>query len=359
MTHRPTALAALSMAAAVALTALTPPAQAAPPAKAAPPATTPHAATTTHPALPQTKAARRAATWLGHQFRGSEFLPEPGSKAPDYGETAQAVVALADAKVDPDLVRSATNFLSRHIDAYVHLSGTTVDQPGALANLVLAAKAAGDNPASFGGTDLLSRILATEVQSGPEAGQFGTDATYPGAYIQGLVLDALAAARDTPASHIGPAADWLISQECADGGWEYSRSSTASPCPPVVPRNYQGPDTNSTSLAMIGLAAVGRTVPRAAVRFLESGQTASGGWGYYPNYTHDADSTAEVIQALLAARVSRGSTAVDRGIAALLAMQITTGADAGALSYEVGAHHALTADALATEQAIPALLGDL
>jgi hypothetical protein len=315
------------------------------------------------PGLPQTQAARKAARWLGGQFRSQAFIPESGSSAPEYGETVGAVYALAKARVDPALVRSATNFLARHVNAYVHLSGTSTDQPGALANLIVLAAAEGRNPRAFGGTNLVSRLLATQVTTGADRGLFGAPSTSPGAYDQGLALSALAAVRHAPAASIASGASWLRGNECADGGWEDGRIGTVTPCPPVVPSEFQGPDTNTTSLAMIGLHAVGRSVPRAAVAFLAAGQTASAGWGYYPHYTHDADSTAEVMQGLLAAGLSPAAARFDKGranpVSALLAMQITRGAHTGALSYEVGPHHALTADVLATYQAIPALLGEV
>ena len=52
------------------------------------------------------------------------------------------------------------------------------------------------------------------------------------------------------------------------------------------PSNGTGPDTNSTSLALQGLAAQGALTPSietSALSFLTGGQDADGGWSYYPN----------------------------------------------------------------------------
>ena len=66
----------------------------------------------------------------------------------------------------------------------------------------------------------MARLLATERQSGVDAGLFGTqDPTFDGAFRQGLSLAALAAAGITTGSQVSAAVAWLTHQQCPDGGW--------------------------------------------------------------------------------------------------------------------------------------------
>ena len=131
--------------------------------------------------------------------------------------------------------------------------------PGQLALLILDAHALGVDPTSFGGTNLVTRLLATEETSGKNAGLFGTKSQVnnfqAGVYDQGLALGALAGTGDTKGSAIKSAESWLLNQQCADGGWT-SYESKNNPCN-GSPADFEGPDTNSTALAIEGLAAQG------------------------------------------------------------------------------------------------------
>ena len=83
---------------------------------------------------------------------------------------------------------------------YVRVDGS--DGPGQLALLILDAHAMGVNPKAFGATDLVSCLLATERTSGTDKVLFGAqDATYDGAYRQGLSLAALAGCRCDESRH--------------------------------------------------------------------------------------------------------------------------------------------------------------
>ena len=67
-----------------------------------------------------------------------------------------------------------STYLESNVDPYVTAGGA--DGPGQLALLILDAGGVGGEPQSFGGTDLVARLLATEQTSGPDAGLFGTEA---------------------------------------------------------------------------------------------------------------------------------------------------------------------------------------
>jgi hypothetical protein len=329
-------------------------------ATAAPvPATSP----STPRGLPQVSSALAGSAWLAGQFTSSGYIPSttsPGSA--DLTATVNAVLALASAGSDPTTSHRALSYLASHINAYVKVDGS--DGPGQLALLILDTHALGLSPTSFGGTDLVSRLLATERTSGADAGLFGVQsATYDGAYRQGLALAALAGAGVTGGSQVAAAEKWLLDQQCADGGWT-SLITSSNPCN-GSPAEYEGPDTNSTALAVQGLSAEGAlkvTAARKADSFLAGAEDSDAGWGYEPNAagspgSTDPDSTALVIQALLALGTSPSAATFVKGAAdpvtTLQSFQLAKGSGKGAF-YFPGSP---TADLLATYQAVPALAG--
>jgi hypothetical protein len=310
-----------------------------------PRAVAPAAATT----LPQSHDAHRAAIWLGSQVNADGYVVTSGS--PDLGDTALTILALAAADTDHAVAVRALTYMEGHVDDYVNDGGH--DDPAALATLVLDAHVLHVNPADFGGTDLVTRLLKTVQTSGANVGLFGVqDPTYDGAYRQGLALAALAAVGVKKKSEVGTAIEWLQHQQCANGGWEAYRSSTTA-CTPSNPNTYSGPDTNSTALAIEGLSAQHAAIRHNPITFYKSLQQSSGGWGYYGG-SADPDSTALVIQSLLALHDSVSAARFHRGtkdpVTALLSFQLADGA-----FYFPTQGSPNTANGLSTEQAVPAL----
>jgi len=297
---------------------------------------------------------------LADQLTPSGFIPSPTNPArPDLAATANVVLALASAGVDPNGAHHALAYLASHVNAYVKVDGS--DGPGQLALLVLDAHALHASPRSFGGTNLVTRLAATERKSGPDQGLFGVqDPTYDGAYRQGLALAALAGAGVTSRSQVGLAESWLLGQQCPDGGWT-SFITKANPCT-GNPADFAGPDTNSTALAIQGLSAQGALGSAAAAKastFITGTEDSDAGWGYEPNAkgapgSTDPDSTALVIQAVLALGQSPSATAYEKSganpVAALLSFQLKTGSGRGADFYPGSSDPNL----LATYEAVPA-----
>ena len=334
-----------------------------------PAASAAEAALTTSPQLPQTAAAVRAAQWLASQLTPQGYIPlQPGPGA-DLSSTAQSVLALSATNVDPTGARTAMGYLEAHVDQYVTVDGA--DGPGKLAILILDAEALGANPQSFGGTNLVTRLLATQEGSGPDVGMFGTEAQAEnfaaGNYQQGLALAALTAAGVPIDDQIGAVA-WLLDEQCPDGGWT-TPDKTNNPCT-GTPADFEkpGPDTNATALAVEALEVQNAvtfppTVFASALTFLTGAEDADGGWSYFPNTiavpgSTDPDSTALVIQALLALGQSPASAPFTKGsatpISALLSYQLTSGSGAGAFFFPPAP---APANLIATYQAIPALAG--
>jgi hypothetical protein len=300
-------------------------------------------------------AARYGAAWISGQLSTRGWLPSPtDATKPDLNTTVFGALALASTATGGAAAGAALDFVASHLDEYVQVGGA--DAPGPLATLILAATATGRDPRASFGTDLVSRLQATRQASG----LFGAaDAQYDGAYRQGLALAALGAAGVKDAAGV----DWLQAQQCADGGWVALRKDTSAPCPASDPANFTGEDSNSTAMAVMGLVAQGATAAHDAAAWFDATQGADGGWAYVaaPDQGSDANSTALAVMALKAlgldARSARFTTARDP-VALLLSFQLGCegGADAGAVAYQP-VRGDLTANALATVQAVPALAG--
>lgn len=315
--------------------------------------------------LPQPSSAQAGATWLAGQFTPQGFIPsqsDPGTA--DLSATANSILALASANIDPSLAATALSFMKDNVDAYVTQNGA--DGPGQLANLILDAHALGTDPTSFGGTNLVTRLLATEQPSGRNAGLFGTKSQVKdfqaGVYDQGLALAALAAVGDTRGSAIKAADSWLLMQQCSDGGWT-SYESKNNPCN-GSPADFEGPDTNSTALAIQGLSAqgdLGGSANSNAHAFLVHSEDSDGGWGFEPNSASapgstDPDSTALVLQAILALGDSPTQPPFTRNanpVSVLESFQLTSGVSKGSFTFPGVSGPNL----LATYQAVPAVAG--
>src|SRR6478609_9082717 len=126
---------------------------------------------TTDPAVGVAGAGYWLATKIGPDgLVESEVVPD----TPDLGATAQTALGLALTKTGRDQAVLAANALSTRVDEYV--VGTNppgVDLPGNLAYLILLSTALGQDPRSFGGEDLVARLVATMQTTGKDAGLFG------------------------------------------------------------------------------------------------------------------------------------------------------------------------------------------
>jgi hypothetical protein len=253
------------------------------------------------------QVARWGAGYLARQItRNGGYLAPFGS--PDLTNTAFAVLGLHAAGVGGRASNQAIAWLEEPDQVTTGMAGSDGrDDPGRLGYTILAAVSAGVNPRRFGGTgaanDLVARLLATSRTTGPDAGLFGTALpTFDGAFRQGVALAALKAAGIAKSRVAGNIA-WLIGQQCANGLWTSYRADTSTPCPAANPITFAGPDTNSTGLAVQGLAAYGAHPLKAkTLAVFKRIQSADGGFPFLAakGQSSDPNSTALSIQALLA-----------------------------------------------------------
>lgn len=296
------------------------------------------------------QAADYAAGWLGRTMDPTGYMPSLGG--PDYNTTALAVLALVAAGVGEAQAAEATAYLFDHVEEYV-VDADSHDRPAALGTLILVGHARGIDVSA-----LVTRLLATKQAAGPDAGLFGVqDATYDGAYRQALGLLALAAVGQTDAAAVA----WLVAEQCADGGWMGNRPDTSAPCPAFDFDTFVGEDSNSTAIAAQALAALGVDSNADPLEFLSETQNEDGGFAFVPGFGSDANSTGLAVQALLALGEDLEDWAAPDGTpyGFLLSLQLgNPPADkAGALAFQPGPGGALTANAFATVQAVPALAG--
>ena len=172
----------------------------------------PAGAASVQPQIPQFAVAQSAAAWIAGQQAAN------GSIGGSLSTTVNAILALAAAHVDTSGAQAALSYVEANADSYITVDNA--DGPGQLANLILDAYAMGVDPTNFGGTNLVTRLRATEQTSGPDAGLFGNEKQLSdflvGTYDQGLVFTALKAVGQTAnAAAIG----WLTAQQCPNGGW--------------------------------------------------------------------------------------------------------------------------------------------
>jgi hypothetical protein len=95
------------------------------------------------------------------------------------------------------------------------------------------------------------------------------------------------------------------------------------------PNGQLGSDPYKQSLAMLGLAASGESVPASAVNWLKARQGPGGAWDDGFGTAENADATAMAIMALIAAGQSPSSNAVKAGIDFLDATQLAGGWEYG------------------------------
>ena len=227
--------------------------------------------------------AHRAMAYVGAQQRANGSFP--GFSA--IGSTADAVLDMAATGYGAEA--AAIAFLRRQVHAG-HV--TTI---GLTAKVVMAAVAAGRDPSTFAGTNLLGRIIDAERPSG----RYGDASVFD----QALAILAIKAAGKTPDA---AAVTWLANAQCPDGGWQFDRPHRASEnrhCRDVNDAgDFSRSDTNTTAYAVMALEGLGASLASGPFPFFAALRDGTyGGWGYTWGFRRtDANSTALVIQAFAA-----------------------------------------------------------
>jgi hypothetical protein len=279
--------------------------------------------------------ARAGAAYLADQQKANGSIPAFSA----IGSTADAVLAFTAVGDRPRARTRAIGFLRRQVRK------GRVDTVGEVAKVLMAVVAGGRDPRSFGGSNLVKELRS---QIGND-GHIG-DATV---FDQALGILALEATGIQPARRV---TRWLADAQCPVGGWSfdapYASGTDDENCHDGTPDDFFTADTNTTSYAVMALAEVGRSGEAAPpFPFLKGARDAThGGWGYTPGFDTDANSTALVIQAYVAAgrRIPKGA------MKALRDLQPDIGCGAWSFTYVSGDPG--PPDVGATIGAIPAIV---
>jgi energy-coupling factor transport system substrate-specific component len=218
------------------------------------------------------------------------FGAAPGQPSSEL-YTAWAAMGLAAAGVNPQAVtRDGNSVLSA-----LRSQAGQLDGAGDLERTILALHAAGAPVGAFAGTDPVSELLALRSPDGSFGEQSNTTA---------FAIFALLAAGDPKSSSaVRSAGRWLAEQQNRDGGFSFAARGDSS-------------DVDDTAAALQGLLDSGAGSARAAARavgYLVRAQNADGGFPLDVGAESDAQSTAWVVQAMVAARRDPNAVRVHGG----------------------------------------------
>ncbi|MBT2403559.1 MULTISPECIES: prenyltransferase/squalene oxidase repeat-containing protein [unclassified Streptomyces] len=190
------------------------------------------------------------------------------------------------------------------------------------------------------------------------SGLYGkNDPTYDGVWRQSFALLAQHTVGVRPAKE---AVDWLVGQQCADGGFASFRADATKACDATTML-----DTNAAAVAVQALKALGGqdAAVKKGVDWLKSVQNEDGGWSYVPGSPSEASSTSVVISALSVAgekpadvKSKAGKSAYEGLLSFQLGCAAEPAADQGAFGYQP-AGGKLPANADSTAAATLAALG--
>ncbi|HEU5064078.1 MAG TPA: prenyltransferase/squalene oxidase repeat-containing protein [Solirubrobacterales bacterium] len=222
------------------------------------------------PAPAQANSVTRGADWLAAQQRPSGgFGSAPGREA-GAEMTAWAMLALAAADRNPlDVVnggKSPVDFLRNHMDQ--------VQDAGDVARTILALTAAGVDPRSFAGEDLVDRLISQRAANGSYQG-------WPGTSAYAVLALRAAGANDAAA----PTVVWLRKVQGREGGWgnEPGDESTAE-----------------ITGAVLQVLTPGSEASDRALDYLRKAKRPNGGFAPGKSLSANAQATAWASQGLLA-----------------------------------------------------------
>jgi hypothetical protein len=247
-------------------------------------------------AVAATPTQRAESYLLEAQNRDGGFGTTPGGgSSPLY--TGWTGLGLASAGHNPQDVKRPRG---RSVARYVLRGSGSLRDIGEIERTVLLAKAAGLDPRSLGGRNLIAEIQNRRRANGSISGFV----SYTAFGIMALRAGGVSAG--------GPTINWLVKSQNADGGFGVARSSTS--------------DADMTGAALQALATVGRgggPVAQRALAWLHDNQNGDGGFGQFKGRPSNSQSTSYAVQGLIAA--GSGGGAVSRAQSYLVKRQRADG----------------------------------
>ncbi|MDO8212204.1 prenyltransferase/squalene oxidase repeat-containing protein [Conexibacter sp. CPCC 206217] len=179
-----------------------------------------------------------------HQLRDGCFPIVPGGEGDPVVASPWTALALAAAGVNPREQFRPDGY--RSVFDCIEASATRLENTTDLERTLLVVVAAGTDPRSFGGVDLVGGILRQQKDSGAFSRTFDAPETSSPVNTTIFAILSLALLRDPAVDAAIPrAADWLLSAQNDDGSW-----SDTSP--------HSNSSTDMTGAALQALRAAGR-----------------------------------------------------------------------------------------------------
>ncbi|HEY5942392.1 MAG TPA: prenyltransferase/squalene oxidase repeat-containing protein [Solirubrobacterales bacterium] len=223
------------------------------------------------PAQAQSSSVTRALSWLESQQRPSGGFAADTGRDAGAEMTSWSMLALAAAGRNPlDVVnsgKSPVDFLRAH--------RSEIKDAGDIARTILALGAAGVDPRSFAGEDLVSRLLAERRGNGSYQG-------WPGTSAYAVLALRSAGANSSAAATV----EWLRKVQGKDGGWG---------------NEPQSPSTAEVTGAVVQVLSRGSQASDLALDYLRQEKRPNGGFAPGKNLSANAQATAWASQGLLAA----------------------------------------------------------
>lgn len=295
-----------------------------------------------------------AAGWLATQLVDGERMETTfdGETFPDYGLTADVVVALAGAEVAADHIEAAIDWLEANAEEYTAPGEDVYAGPTAKLLLVLLAA---DRDTTVDGRDLVAQLEDREQDNGrySDESAFGD---WSNTISQSLAVLALERVEGTSPSQ--DAVSYLADQACADGGFPQELRDGAVPDNTEDATDVEDDECTSqvdaTGFAVEALAAVGETgAVDDASQWLTDVQQDDGGF-VGTEGTANANSTGLAALALHVAGLEDEATDAREFILGL--QDDCDGAEPGSIRYD-DADTEQVDRSRATAQALPGLTG--
>lgn len=293
----------------------------------------------------------------------------PASTFFDGGNTIDAILGLDGAGVGLDQADATTDYLAAHVNDYVGYptppnSSNPETYAGPMGKLVIGVVAQGADPTAFGGQDLVARLEGLMTVDGrfSDKSAFGDPSNPSGDYSNtiGQALDIIALGRAT-GSVPDAAGDYLLDQQCTDGGFRGNLDLAGAACTT---------DADATAFAaqtLVGMLGPDDPATVDALDWLASHQAPNGGF-LNQDGQYNANTAAVAAQAFAAggrtseltrAQAFLASLQLDCSFAAALRGGIAfTSADYATLKASPGNTAALDRALRATPQATLGLAGD-
>ncbi|MGN6814991.1 MAG: prenyltransferase/squalene oxidase repeat-containing protein [Solirubrobacterales bacterium] len=222
------------------------------------------------PAAAHASSVGQGADWLESQQRPSGGFAADSGREAGAEMTAWTMLALAAAGRNPlDVTnggKTPVDFLRNHIDE--------VKDAGDVARTILALEAAGVDPRSFAGEDLIARLLGQRWKSGSYQGWPATSAY------------AVLALRAAGAGGTAKTVEWLRKVQGDDGGWG---------------NEPKQPSTPEVTGAVLQVLSPGSDASGRALSYMRKAKRPNGGFAPGNNLSANAQATAWASQGLLAA----------------------------------------------------------